>query len=110
VYSILSQLNPIRTFTVFVLDVVWCLSVTKSSTPIAKAVSNKLKMFHQQTGHNLGKELVKCNIWSVAVYDAEPWTLGKVDQNFLESFEMCWWKRTEKSSWTDRVRKWENIT
>ena len=32
------------------------------------------------------------------MYDAETWTLRKVDQKYLESFEMCCWKRTQKMS------------
>jgi hypothetical protein len=32
------------------------------------------------------------------------WTLRKVDQKYLESFEMSCWRRMEKISWTNRVR------
>jgi hypothetical protein len=31
------------------------------------------------------------------------WTLRKVDQNYLESFEMGCSRRLEKINWTDRV-------
>jgi hypothetical protein len=48
--------------------------------------------------------LVKCYIWSIAVYGAETWTLRAVDQKQLESFEMWCWRRMEKASWTDHVR------
>jgi hypothetical protein len=37
----------------------------------------------------LRKKLVKCYIWSVALYGAETWTLRAVDQKHLESFENC---------------------
>jgi hypothetical protein len=30
-------------------------------------------------------------IWSRAFYGAETWTLQKVDQKYLESFEVCYW-------------------
>jgi hypothetical protein len=56
---------------------------------------------------NLRKKLVKCYIWSIAFYGAETWTLRKVDQKYLESFEMWRWRRMEKISWTDRVRNEE---
>jgi hypothetical protein len=46
---------------------------------------------------------VKCHIWSIALYGAETWTLWKIDQKHLESFEMCSLRRM-KISWTDRVR------
>jgi hypothetical protein len=35
------------------------------------------------------------------------WTLRKVDQKYLKSFDMCCWRRMEKISWTDRVRNEE---
>jgi len=35
----------------------------------------------------------------------EIWTLGKVDQKCLESLETCCWRRMEKISWIDSVRK-----
>jgi len=38
---------------------------------------------------------------------AESWTLRAVDQKQLESFEMWYWRRAEKISWTDRVRSGE---
>jgi hypothetical protein len=46
-------------------------------------------------------------MWSIAWYGAETWTLRKVDQKYLESFEMWCWRRMEKLSWTDRVRNEE---
>jgi hypothetical protein len=55
----------------------------------------------------LRKKLVKCYIWSIALYGAETWTLRAVDQKHLESFEMWCWKRMEKISWTDHVRNEE---
>ena len=55
---------------------------------------------------NLRKKLVKCYIWSMALYGAETWTLRAADQNYLESFEMWCWRRME-ISWTDHVRNEE---
>jgi hypothetical protein len=51
----------------------------------------------------LSKKLVKCYIFSVAIYGAETWTLRAVDQKHLEGFEMRCWSRMEKISWTKRV-------
>jgi len=50
---------------------------------------------------------VKCYIWSMALYGAETWTLREVDQKHLESFEIWYWRRMEKISWTDHVRNEE---
>jgi ppGpp synthetase/RelA/SpoT-type nucleotidyltranferase len=38
------------------------------------------------------------------LYGSETWTLRKIDQKYLESFEIWCWRRMEKISWTDRVR------
>jgi len=56
---------------------------------------------------NLRKKLVQCYTWSIALYGAETWTFQKVDQKYLESFEMWYWRRMEKISWTDHVRNEE---
>ena len=55
----------------------------------------------------LREKLVKCYIWSIALYGAETWTLRAVDQKHLESFERWCWRRMEKISWTDYVRNEE---
>jgi hypothetical protein len=39
------------------------------------------------------------------LYGAEKWTFQKVDQKYLESFEMWCCRRMEKISWTNCVRK-----
>jgi len=55
----------------------------------------------------LKKKLVKCYIWSMALYGAENWTLRTADQKHLESLEMWCWRRMEKISWADRVKNEE---
>ena len=42
--------------------------------------------------------------WSIALYGAETWTLWKVDEKCLESFEIWFWRRMKKISSTDRVK------
>ena len=44
--------------------------------------------------------------WITASYGAENWTLRKVDQKYLESFEMWCWRRME-IIWTERVNNEE---
>jgi hypothetical protein len=53
------------------------------------------------------KKLVKCYVWSMALYGAETWTLRAEDQKNLGSFEVWYCRRMEKISWTDHVRKEE---
>jgi hypothetical protein len=52
------------------------------------------------------KKLVKCYIWSMALYGAEIWKIRAVDQKHLEIFEMWCWRRME-ISWTGHVRNEE---
>jgi len=50
---------------------------------------------------------VKCYIWNIALYGAETWTLQAVAQKHLAIFEMWYWRRMEKISWTEHVRNEE---
>jgi hypothetical protein len=68
---------------------------------MAKAAFNKKKTLHQQIRLRAKEEIGE--IWSIALYGAEIWTLRKLIQKYLESFEMWCWRRMEKISWTDRV-------
>jgi len=64
---------------------------------MAKDAFNKMKnLFTSTMDLNLRKKLVKCYIWSMALYGAETWMLLAVDQKHLESFEMGCWRRMEK--------------
>jgi hypothetical protein len=75
---------------------------------MAKAVFNKKRaLFTGKMDLELRKKLVKCYIWSVALYAAEIGTVWGVDQKQLESIEMWRWRRMEKISSTDRVRNEE---
>jgi hypothetical protein len=75
---------------------------------MAKAAFNKKRaLFTSTLDLELRKKLVKCYIWNIALYGAEIWTFGAVDQKHLESFEMRCWRTMEKISWTDHVRNEE---
>ena len=67
-------------------------------------MNKKRTLFTSTLDFELRKKLVKCYIWSIALYGAETWTLREVDQKDLESFEMWCWRRMEKISWTDHLR------
>jgi hypothetical protein len=57
------------------------------------AFNNKETLLTSKLDLNLRKKLVKCYIWSIALYSAETWAFRKVDQKYLESFEMQCWRR-----------------
>ncbi|KAJ4439488.1 hypothetical protein ANN_07612 [Periplaneta americana] len=50
------------------------------------------------------KSLVRCFVWSVALYGSETWTLRRSEEKRIEAFEMWIWRRMEHEKWTDRVR------
>jgi len=65
---------------------------------MAKAAFNKKgALFTSTLDLELRKKLVKCYIWSIALYGAETGMLQAVDQKHLESFEMWCWRRMEIS-------------
>ncbi|GFG40896.1 hypothetical protein Cfor_01459 [Coptotermes formosanus] len=68
------------------------------------AFSKKKATFTSQMDLNLRKKLVKCYIWSIALYGAETWALLKVAQQYLESVEMWCWRKMKKVRCTDHVR------
>jgi hypothetical protein len=61
-----------------------CSREIKSRIIMSKAALNKKKLFTSKLDVNLKNKLVKCCIWSTAVYGAEIWTYRKVDQIYLE--------------------------
>ena len=77
---------------------------------MAKAAFNEKQALLTSTlDLNLRMNLVKCYIWSIALYGAEIWTFRAVDKKHLESFEMRCWRRMEKISWTDHMRNEEGL-
>jgi len=85
-----------------------CACEIKCRIAMAKAAFNKKRaLFTGTLDLELRKKLVKCHIWSVALYGAETGTFREVDQKQPESFEMWCWRRMEKISWTDHARNEE---
>ena len=83
-----------------------CTCEIKSRIVMPKAAFNKKRtLFTSKLDLNIRKKLVKCYIWSIALYGAGTWMLQAADQKYLKSFEMLCWRRMEKKiSWTDHVR------
>ena len=78
-----------------------------SKKHLHSAFNKKKTLFTGKLDLNLRKKLIKCYIWSMALYGAETWTLRAADRKYMESFEMWCWRRMEKISWTDHVRNEE---
>jgi len=80
----------------------------KSRIVTAKAAFSKRKaLFSSKVDLNLRKKLVNCYIRGIAFYGAGTWTFWKVDQQYLGSSEMWCWRREDKISWPDCLRKEE---
>ena len=41
--------------------------------------------------------------WRITLYGSEAWTLRKLEQKYLERFEMWYWRKMEKIKWSDKV-------
>ena len=55
---------------------------------MAKAAFSKKKTpFASKLDLNFRKKLIKCYIWSMALYGAETWTLRAADQKYLEGLK-----------------------
>jgi hypothetical protein len=85
-----------------------CTCEIKCRIAMAKAAFNKKRaIFTSTLDLELRKKLVKCYIWSIALYGAETWTLRAVDQKHFGSFEMWCCRRMETFIWADHVRNEE---
>ncbi|KAJ4435001.1 hypothetical protein ANN_23573 [Periplaneta americana] len=69
-----------------------------------KVKNRKWSIFCGPLEKEVRKVLVKCFVWSVALYGAETWTLRRSEEKRLEAFEMWIWRRMEHVKWTDRIR------
>jgi hypothetical protein len=66
-----------------------CTCEIKSRIAIAKAAFNKKRaLFSSKMDLELRNKLVKCYIWSIALYGTETLTLRTVGQKHLKSFKM----------------------
>lgn len=72
-----------------------------------EAFNKKKKLLCEPINKNLRKRLVKCYIWSVALYGAETWTMRKIDKKMLEVVEMWIWTKMEGIKWDERIRNEE---
>jgi hypothetical protein len=63
-----------------------CSREIKARIAMAKAAFNEKKktLFTSKLDLELRKKLVKCYIWSIALYGAETWTLRKLDRKYLK--------------------------
>jgi hypothetical protein len=60
-----------------------CTYEIKSRIATVKAAINKRLFFTSKLDLNLSKKLLKCCIWSIALFGSEVWTLLQADQKYM---------------------------
>jgi hypothetical protein len=79
------------------------------STQLVDVQIKKNTLFTSKLNLYFGKKLVNCYIWSIASCGAETWILQQLDQKCLESFEMWYWRRMEKTGFKEERNALHNI-
>ena len=80
-----------------------------SKIEMAKEVfMEKKKLFTGKMNLELKKRIMKCLVWSVALYATETWTLTQTDRRRLEAPEMWIW-RMERSAGSTEVTNEEAV-
>jgi hypothetical protein len=69
--------------------VTWKQNDARSRIAMEKASTNKKTLFTRKVDLHVRKYVVKGTFRAQLLCGAETWTLHKVDQKYLESFEMC---------------------
>ena len=67
-----------------------------------EAFSKRRELLVRKMSKRTKKRIVKCLVWSVALYGCETWALGKVERDRLEAFEMWCWRKMEKISYKEK--------
>jgi hypothetical protein len=50
--------------------------------------NRKISLLTSKLNIELEKKLVRCYIWSIALYGSDTWTLRKLEGKYLEGFEI----------------------
>ena len=81
---------------------------TESRIDMAKQPFNTRKtLVTSKLDLNVRKKIMKCHIWSIALYYEETLDISDSRSKYLESFEMWCWRRIKNISWNDHVRNEE---
>ena len=86
------------------VDETWHDYCTRETIAIAKeAFNRKIPFLTSKLNIKLRKKLVRCYVWSFALYGLEIPRLRKLEQKFLKSFETWCWRRMEKIKWPEKA-------
>ena len=82
----------------------YCTREIKTRIAIAQEVlKRKMSLLTCKLNIELTKKLVRCYVWSIALYGSETWRVRKLERRNLESFEMCCWRRMKKIKLSEKV-------
>jgi hypothetical protein len=88
----------------------YCTREIKTRIGMAKeAFNRKISLLTSKLNTELRKKLVRCYVWSTALYDSVTWTLRKLKQKYLDSFVMWCWRRMEKIKQSENLTNLEHI-
>ena len=104
--QLLEQVQQFRYFGSLITEDGYCDKEIRSRIGLGLAkvkFMERKKILTSKMNLDLRKRIVKCLVWSVALYASETWTISKTDMKRIEAFEMWIWRKTEKISWTAKV-------
>jgi len=81
---------------------IFIIELIKSRIVTAEAGFSKKNAFFTSKPDLYFRNTSKFYIWIIALYGAETWTVGKVDQIYLDSFEIRCERGMEIISWKER--------
>ena len=65
--------------------------------------NRKISLLTSKLNIGLSKNLVRCYVWSIALYGSETWVLRNLERKYLKSIEIWFWRRMEKIKWPEKV-------
>ena len=72
---------------------------------LKEAFSKRKELQTKRFSRRVKKKLIKTLVWTTLLYGCETWTLRKDEIRRLEAMEVWLWRRMEKNSYTERVKK-----
>ena len=69
-----------------------------------EAFNRKISIFCRSLEKELRKRLLKCFVWSVALYGAETWPLRRNEQKMSGSILRCGYGEGWNVKWTDKIK------
>ena len=68
-----------------------------------RSFNTTISLFKSKLNIEFKKKLVRCYVWSIALYGSETWAQRKLERKYLENSEMLCWRRMEKIKWSEKV-------